>query len=93
MGSMGKAKSVLIAFDEEFLANLKKAAELKGMRFSEFVRKAAAEEAARIFLAYGEDGDEDWSAWRMNVGGDYSEARAAKGKNYKKRTNKKKEEK
>lgn len=89
---MGNRKVVSIAFEEEFLANLKKAAKLKGMCFSEFVRKSAADVANRVFFDYGED-DVDWSAWHMEGGGDYSHVRAAKDKNYKKKTIKKEEEK
>lgn len=82
---MGNTRSVLIRFDIEFYENVKRAAELRGMVFSEFVRLAASRLASEVYL---EEGLElpDLAGWHMQSGGDFSEIRAAKDPNYKKRT-------
>ena len=89
---MGRGKPVLISFNEEFLGNLKAAAKLNGMKFSEFVRLSASLLAEKVYLEHGLKAP-DLNGWHMEVGGDFSDARAAKDTNYKKRTNKKEEEK
>lgn len=81
---MGNTKSVLIRFDVGFYENVKRAAELKGMAFSDFIRMSARESS---FCVYRERGLEppDLGGWHLSPGGDFSEIRAAKDPNYKKR--------
>lgn len=81
---MGSSKLIPVRFDTEFYNNVKRAAELGGMNFSEFLRYSASRIAFEIYqenrIPYP-----DLNGWKMQAGGDYSEARAAKNPNYKKR--------
>lgn len=71
-------------FDVKFYAGLRRAAELRNVSFSEFLRLGAAELARNVYRECGED-EPDLSGWHLQKGGDTSEARAKKDKNYKKR--------
>jgi hypothetical protein len=82
---MGNTKSVLIRFDIEFYENVRRAAELNGMVFSDFVRMASKDAAVGVYKAKGIELP-DLSGWHLASGGDFSEIRAAKDPNYKKRT-------
>lgn len=82
---MGDTRTVQIRFNTGFYDSVSRAAELRGMVFSEFVRLAASRLTSEVCL---EEGLElpDLAGWHMQAGGDFSEARAAKDPNYKKRT-------
>lgn len=81
---MGNTKSVLIRFDIEFYENVKRAAELKGMVFSDFVRMASRDAAVKVYIEKGVELP-NLNRWHLSGGGDFSEIRAAKDPNYKKR--------
>ena len=75
----------MMRFDAVFLERVKDAARLDGKTFSEFVRLAASRLAADVFDEHMQPVP-DLNGWKLESGGDYSEARAKKDKNYRKRT-------
>lgn len=87
MGGNSANKKVLIVFDGEFYANLKRSAELLNMSFSNFIRMAASDKAYEVLKRHEPDKTFNLSNWEMYGGGDYSSARAKKDENYKKRKN------
>ncbi len=81
---MAKSITTSIVFDSQFLENARRAAELRGVVFSEFVRIAVRDLSERTYREHGEELP-DLDSWHLVPGGDFSEARAAKGGNYRKR--------
>ena len=81
---MARNTTMSTAFNPQFLKHIKSAAALRGIVFSEFVRLAARNLAEQTFREQGL-AIPDLSQWHMKPGGDFSEARAAKGGNYHKR--------
>lgn len=71
-------------FDPQFYEYAVQAAALNGIVFSEFMRLAARDLTEKTFKERGLIVP-DLSGWHMRPGGDFSEARAAKGGNYRKR--------
>lgn len=70
----------------EFRDAVEEAAKLSNMTLSNFIRCATSEKARLVFFDVQKDVPAALSEWEKSAGGDFSEARAAKDKNYKKRT-------
>lgn len=83
MGNVNKASCVML--NPQFYEFVSQAAMLRGVVFSEFMRLAARDLAEKTFKEHGLMVP-DLSGWHMTPGGDFSEARAAKGGNYRKRS-------
>lgn len=70
----------------EFREAIEGAAKLKGMNLSNFIRYAVSDKAGEVYSCFGKKIPGVLVEWEMRAGGDFSEIRAAKDPNYKKRT-------
>ncbi len=82
MGTGTKATCVMLS--PRFYESVAQAAAMRGLVFSQFMRLAARDLTEKTFSERGLTVP-DLSDWHMKPGGDFSEARAAKGGNYRKR--------
>lgn len=83
---MGNLKTVCIMVSPEFREAIEGAAKLKGMNLSNFIRYAVSDKAGEVYSCFGKKIPGVLVEWEMRAGGDFSEIRAAKDPNYKKRT-------
>lgn len=83
---MGNLKAVCIMVSPEFREAIDGAAKLKGMNLSNFIRYAVSGKAAEVYSHFEKKTPDSLIEWEMKAGGDFSEIRAAKDPNYKKRT-------